>query len=33
MSFSDTWICLVVVAVEVIIPAVALGARAGDDPN
>jgi hypothetical protein len=33
MNFSDTWICLDVVAVAMIIPAVALGARAGDDPN
>jgi len=33
MIFSESWICLDVVVVEVIWPAVELIANAGDDPN
>jgi hypothetical protein len=33
MNFSDTWICLDVVTVDLIMPAVELGVSAGDDPN
>jgi len=33
MSFSESWICLDVVTVDVICPAIELKASVGDDPN